>query len=295
MKYPKSSLSIVVWAIAACGYAVSCTGDPPPDPERLGPDAGSPTDSMPGNNPPLDGPGSGSGSGSGSGTTPKVCAAKEHLENGNCVSNVRACAIAHGAGEQTWNGTKFGTCVLKSCNAGFQKTANDCTVSFVGKFKTPCGLEPSDGLDEIWINDFKDNVNHELIGEVYGSADGKCLGVLHRTVRFVGTYKRISVSTIETDAVNIDFNNPTLEITLHSSQAVADSNASKECGKSDWAINTPYTFPRSACTSNPSLVRTINKVEGDMLFVGNFQGEKDASGRPKTLNREPTRVGHRIP
>jgi len=220
--------------------------------------------------------------------------ATEHLENGSCVSNVRSCPIANGVGEQTWADGKYGNCALKSCNAGYQKTANLCTPSFVGKFKTPCGVETDDNnADEIFTNDTIDDTHHVLIVEVYGSSNGTCSGVLHRIVRQIGTYKRIRLSATVPGAVELDFTIPTFEVTLRSAEAVADANTRVECGKADWVINTPYTLARAACTSTPALVKTINKVDGDLLYVGSEP--KDAQGRYSILNLNPARIGHRLP
>lgn len=286
MSYPSSAF-VIVGTLAAS--LVGCAGGSPPGPEQSESDAGVPIDSGPGNM-------SGNDAGSGSGSVPKECLATEHLENEKCVPNVRACTIENGAGEQKWANGKFGSCLLKTCNAGYQQTAGVCTPSFVGKFKTPCFLEGANGLDVMYTNDFSDNVKHTLIGDVYGSNNGTCGGGLYRVVRQIGTYKRIKLSATTLGAVELDFEHPTVEITLRSALAVSDHNAAATCGKSDWVIDTPYKFPRAACTSNPLLVRTINKVDGNKLYVGNFKGPKDpATGRPQTLNLDPAQVGIRIP
>lgn len=293
MKHALSASSILACLCSAAVWGFGCAGDTPAGPEAQ-PDAAIPADSGPGSGGDP-GPGSGSGTGSGTGTPPKVCTATEHLEDGKCLPNVRPCTIANGVGEQKFANGKFGKCTLKSCNAGYQRTAAVCTPTFVGKFKTSCFLEQANGLDVRYTNDYSDDVNHILIGEVYESNNGACGGALYRIVRQIGTYKRIKPSTTAPGAVALDFEHPMIEITLRSPGAVSSHNRDTVCGKSDWVIDTPYRFARAACTSNPLLVRTINKVDGDLLYVGNFDGPKDPDGRPQTLNLTPANVGHRIP
>lgn len=59
-----------------------------------------------------------------------------YTQSGNsCVPNApvtpigttRACSIANGTGQQTWNGSSWSACQVVSCNAGYQQSGNACT------------------------------------------------------------------------------------------------------------------------------------------------------------------------
>ncbi len=88
----------------------------------------------------------------------------------------------------------------------------------------------------------------------------------------------------------LDFDKPKIEITLLSALAVSVHNMNAECGKTDWAINTPYVFTRAQCNAGGAVTKTVNKVDGDTLYVGNFQGALDGVGRPLGLNMNPANI-----
>ena len=213
----------------------------------------------------------------------KSCDASFHAAGNGCEANVRNCSIANGSGQEAWSGQAYGACTLTACNSGFQVTAGQCTASFVGQFKAPCSN--SGGIDIIWVNQTPDDSNHSLIANIFATNDGSCSAAnAYRTVRQYGTYTRIRPSAAVAGALEIDFDQPQLEITLLSALAVSEHNMLAECGKTDWAINTPYTFTRAQCNAGGSVTKTLNKIDGNTLYVGNFKGALDADGRPLSLN-----------
>lgn len=222
----------------------------------------------------------------------KSCNANFHIESNQCAANVRACTIANGKGEQTWDGTKYGPCTLKSCNTGYQVTAGACTPTFVGKFLAKCFT--TEGVDVLSTNHFIDDVKHDLIVKVFSSNNGTCTTPYRDIRRPGGTYQRIGLSTTAPGAVKIDFIQPELEITLRSALAVTEHNTQGVCGKKNWVINTAYTFTRAQCNAGSGTTKTINKIDGDTLYVGDFTNpaDLDADGRPTKLNTQ--RISTRI-
>lgn len=71
------------------------------------------------------------------------CAADMHLENDICVNNKRACALANGTAEQTWNGSSYGVCTIVSCNSGYRNQANVCVFS-----PTSCPIANGNGATQ---------------------------------------------------------------------------------------------------------------------------------------------------
>ena len=62
-------------------------------------------------------------------STPGNCAATYHSEgDGACVSDTRDCAVLNGTGEETWNGSAWGTCVIDSCDDGYIAVGSDCVM-----------------------------------------------------------------------------------------------------------------------------------------------------------------------
>ncbi|MEO0335141.1 MAG: hypothetical protein AAF202_02025, partial [Pseudomonadota bacterium] len=88
-----------------------------------------------------------------------TCQSNEHTENGSCVSNVKSCPLANGIGEQTWNGSSYGACNVKTCNDGYSQQGNECSLfcqpnehvengSCVSNVKN-CSIENGTG-EQIW-------------------------------------------------------------------------------------------------------------------------------------------------
>lgn len=57
------------------------------------------------------------------------CVPGMHKENSLCTSNTRSCAIANGSGSQVWNGTSYNSCVVTSCNSGYEVSGSSCILS----------------------------------------------------------------------------------------------------------------------------------------------------------------------
>lgn len=163
---------------------------------------------------------------------------------------------------------------------------------FVGEFHMPCSSE--EGRDTVWKNVYHDEKRHDLIADEYASKDGSCQ-LPFRTVRQMGTYQDEGPSNTVPGARKLNFKKPKIEITLWSPEAVYRHNSDSECGKKDWVIFQPSTFERAQCTANPVEVKTINKIVGDTLYVGDFgeNAPRDSEGRPENLDQRTHRISER--
>ncbi len=54
------------------------------------------------------------------------CNSDEHEEDNTCVNNTKSCTISNWNGEQTWNGSSWGSCEAISCNSGYTKSWDTC-------------------------------------------------------------------------------------------------------------------------------------------------------------------------
>jgi uncharacterized delta-60 repeat protein len=59
------------------------------------------------------------------------CQDDQHLETSAsgqqvCAYNTKSCAIENGFGRQTWDGTQYSNCGIRSCNIGFHTEGNNC-------------------------------------------------------------------------------------------------------------------------------------------------------------------------
>lgn len=55
-----------------------------------------------------------------------TCSQSQHLDVHVCVENQKACTIANGVGQSTWNGTSYEACAVTSCNSGYAISGNMC-------------------------------------------------------------------------------------------------------------------------------------------------------------------------
>ncbi len=168
--------------------------------------------------------------------------------------------------------------MFASCNQGYQRSGNTCTASLVGKFRSPC--YDSGGVDVHYTNNFIDDSKHQLIGTVFynpGAPNTCTTG--YRQVIQNQTYARINESPYVAGAVEVDFSKVNLTITLLSDLAVADHNAIAYCGFTGWQKNVAYNFAYAACNIPAGVVKTINQVKGDTLYVGDFISQKLVSGK----------------
>lgn len=224
-------------------------------------------------------------------TTPAlVCPANEHKEGNVCVANIKACTIANGVGEQVWNGTAFGACTLKSCNAGYQVTSGACSKSLIGRWTSPCFTVGSN--DIIVTNNFIDDTKHELIQNNFYNPDapGTCRSPSHE-IRATNTYKR-AVSLTVPGAVEVDFTRVQVVFTVVNEETVSSFNSSNFCGKTNWALRVPTPFGVGAdpvCAGSP-LIRNLNAVEGLRLRLGDYKGSTDVSIRPTSLSSDPSKI-----
>lgn len=224
----------------------------------------------------------------------KTCDESYHVENNLCMSNVRACDLPNAKGTETWDGQKYGACVFSMCNQGYQLSGNTCTVSLIGKFKSPC--YDSGGVDVHYTNNFIDDTKHELIGTVFYNpgAPNSCTTPYRQVVQH-GNYLRIGESPYVEGAVEIDFTKTNLTITLMSDLAVSEHNAIAYCGLTNWQKNVGQTVTYEQCNiSSGKLVKSINQVIGDNLYVGDFMGGTDLTVRPMKLNQNPNYIFKRI-
>jgi aryl-phospho-beta-D-glucosidase BglC (GH1 family) len=59
---------------------------------------------------------------------PINCKTNEHLENGLCNPNSKACVIPNGAGLRDWNGSAYSPCQISQCNSGYKNVLSSCVV-----------------------------------------------------------------------------------------------------------------------------------------------------------------------
>ena len=58
-----------------------------------------------------------------------LCEAGFHLEDSQCVSDMRSCDVPNGVGQQRWEDVDWGFCEVVSCELGFQNESNVCVFS----------------------------------------------------------------------------------------------------------------------------------------------------------------------
>jgi len=54
------------------------------------------------------------------------CSSTQHLQDNKCIDNTVSCPIVNGIGTKSWNGTDYGSCVVKTCNASFSAFGSTC-------------------------------------------------------------------------------------------------------------------------------------------------------------------------
>ncbi|NRH21172.1 hypothetical protein HOO68_03950 [Candidatus Gracilibacteria bacterium] len=99
------------------------------------------------------------------------CSSSQHLENNICVSNSKSCSMANGVGEQTWNGSSYGSCNVVSCNTGYENKGDSasCTLAVIASQYPGCDTPDIVLGDKVWA---ACNVGSNIAGfgaESYGS------------------------------------------------------------------------------------------------------------------------------
>lgn len=82
-----------------------------------------------------------------------TCSANFHLENSQCVSNVRACAVTNGQGNQSWQNGAWGTCAATACDINYAIQVNACVLAPTGVLPANHSIAPlaPDSIEQVFV------------------------------------------------------------------------------------------------------------------------------------------------
>ncbi|MDD2871738.1 MAG: FISUMP domain-containing protein, partial [Candidatus Gracilibacteria bacterium] len=154
-------------------------------------------------------------------TTPGVCKYTNqtgyHTEDGGTtfVSDTRSCVIANGTGEETWNGSNWGTCTVTSCNLHYAQSGNTCIVTGWRALDSNCNLPDVTIGTQTWAG-----CNSTLgTGYEWGKQDNGTDGTIVNCYQFGGV----------NDTPNCSVNSPNMLSTINANiWHVGDLNGDTE-------------------------------------------------------------------
>ena len=224
------------------------------------------------------------------GIKPLVCPKGTHNENEKCVANIRSCSISNGTGVEEWMSDMWGSCQVLTCNMGFEEDKNECKKSFPktisGIFITECQANASARTYFYAINHYKMDGTHELRSYIY--LDRACTQ-LASIISRDSEYTLVGYSPTEPGAFDVDFSLKKISFTPGNASVASSWNSSKVCDQgSGWTANRTRSFTRGNSCFKDTLVKTVNLISDNTLYVGRY---------PDTninLLRRPTKVDKRV-